>query len=115
MSPSSESPFCIKEAPGTGGLGVFATQDIAAGKLFCISDTSIKAFAMKSCWFNVAMGITFRTEQSDDFVITNSIRVAGTGISAAGNRFNFVVDYLCVMVMMSDLSQTWQASASVAS
>lgn len=24
-------PFCIREAPETGGLGVYATQDIAAG------------------------------------------------------------------------------------
>lgn len=35
VSPSSPvlmvNPFCIKEAPGTGGLGVYADRDIAAG------------------------------------------------------------------------------------
>lgn len=36
VSPSAPPPpskFCVKEAPGTGGLGVYATEDIAAGAL----------------------------------------------------------------------------------
>lgn len=35
LSPSSKlylkTPFCIRGAPGTGGVGLFANQDIAAG------------------------------------------------------------------------------------